>query len=645
MKKQFLLISLFLLFVCNVFADVTLPKLINDGMVLQRDVNLKIWGWALPEERITISFRNKTFKTVTDKNGNWQLMLSPQKAGGPFTMNIKGKNNIVLNDILIGDVWLCAGQSNMEHQMSLHSVLYADEIANANYKEIRQFKIPNTLNYFNPQKDVAGGEWKWANEKDVMNFSAVAYFFAKTLYQKYKIPIGIINASWGGTPIQAWMSEESLKNFPAITAIIEKNKKKSDENPVVPAPLPPQKESDKGYLEHWEDPNYIPRNWRRIAVPGFWEDQGLRDLDGVVWYRKEINIPVSMLHTPAKIFLGRIVDADNLFINGHQVGITSYMYPQRRYAIPNGVLKEGKNLFVVRVTNNSGKGGFVPDKPYQLIAGKDTIDLTGYWEYKVGKINNPRSGTNFNNFIAQYQPTVLYNAMLAPVTNYSVRGFVWYQGESDTYQPSEYAKLQPAMINDWREKWGDEKLPFLFVQLPGFGDHNYLPSEKSGWALFRENQEKILEMVPYTGMAVTIDIGEWNDVHPDRKKEVGERLALNARKISYDEDVFHNGPMLHFFQEDNFLGSNGMMLSFNNVGGGLISNDGEELSDFAIAGADKKFVWANTKIIGENKIFVWSDDIPHPKYVRYAWADNPINPNLANKENLPAAPFRTDKDN
>lgn len=634
------LIIIFWLATTSINAQVILPQIIRDSMILQRDARINIWGWASKGEKVKIKFDNKTHQTTTTGDGKWIMQLPPMKAGGPFSMEITGKNKIVLHDILIGDVWLCSGQSNMEHQMKLHEINYEAEIAHANYTEIRQFKIPNTTNLLSPQNDLSGGSWKFVDSINIKDFSAVAYFFAKALYEKYHIPIGIINASWGGIPIEAAMSEESLKEFPSVLSTIEKNKDTAYVNDTnrnaFNAMRNMQQPEDKGITEKWFDISYAPRNWRTIAVPGYWEDQGAKDLDGSVWYRREINVPASMTNTSAKVFLGRIVDADELYINGVKIGSTSYMYPQRRYTIPDGVLKTGKNLFVVHITNNFGKGGFVPDKPYQLIANKDTIDLTGYWQYKVGYINVPRQGFRGFGIAFQNQPTAVYNSMIAPIVNYCLKGFVWYQGESNTGNADEYAKMQPAMITDWRSKWKEGDLPFLFVQLPGFMDYNYLPAE-SGWAAFREAQAKSLTLTN-TGMAVAIDVGEWNDIHPNRKKEVGDRLALAAEKISYHEDIVYSGPIYH----SSTIEGNKIIISFSNIGSGLIVNDGEDLSDFAIAGTDKKFIWAHAKI-ERDKVVVWNDEIPNPKYVRYAWADNPANPNLYNKEGLPASPFRTDE--
>lgn len=622
------------------FTQVRLPRLIRDSMVLQRDVPVKLWGWANKKEKVKIAFNNKAYKTVADTNGKWNMMLPATKAGGPYNITITASNSITLKDVLFGDVWICSGQSNMVHQMGLHSVRYADEITNANNSEIRHFWIPTLTDLQKPHDDLPSGYWKSANPQDILQFSAVAYFFAKKIYEQYHVPIGLINASVGGTPIEAWISEEGLKNFSPVSDIIQKNKDTAYINSFskrVFNTMPGIKQEDKGLLNKWYDVNYVPKGWHTITVPGYWEDQGIKDLDGIVWYRKEFEVPESMVNVPAKLFLGRIVDADVVYINGTMVGNTTYMYPQRRYAIPSTLLHEGKNLIVVKVQNNTGKGGFVPDKPYYLFAGKDTVDLKGYWQYKIGEVYIPFRGFSGGGIAAQNQPTALYNAMLAPVAGYACKGFLWYQGESNTGKPLEYDKLQTALINNWRDQWNMPAAPFLFVQLPGFMDMNYLPSE-SQWAQFRQSQFKTLA-VPNTGMAVAIDLGEWNDIHPDRKKEVGERLALWARKVAYHEnDIVYSGPLY----QSSTIDGNKIILSFTNTGSGLVSNDGEPLYYFAIAGEDKKFVWANAKI-EDNKVIVWNDTINNPKYVRYAWADNPDGANLYNKEGLPASPFTTEQ--
>lgn len=630
------------------FSQVKLPRLVRDSMILQRDTRINIWGWASKNEKINIRFNGKNYKTITAGDGKWMIQLPPMKAGGPYMMELSGTNKILLKDILIGDVWFCSGQSNMVHQMNIHDVTYSKDITDANYPQIRHFWIPTLTNLQGPQEDLPTGFWKPAVGEDVRPFSAVAYFFARKLYEKYHVPIGLINASVGGTPIEAWTSEEGLKEFSAIQATIQKNKDTAYVNGLARNAFTSNSNrstqvSDKGMTApvKWYEPTYVPKGWKTINIPGYWEDQGLRDLNGIVWYRKEIDIPASMVGKAGKVWLGRIVDADELYINGKRIGNTTYQYPQRRYTLPADVLKGGKNLFVVRVTNTAGKGGFVPDKPYSIFAGDDTVDLKGTWHYKVGQVNSPPSfqssaiRPNPPPINAGSQPTALFNAMVAPVINYTIKGFLWYQGEANTGRAEEYAKLQPAQIIDWRNKWRQGQLPFLFVQLPGFMDYNYLPSE-SNWAMLRESQLRSLS-VPHTAMAVAIDLGEWNDIHPDNKKDVGERLALGAMKLVYGENIVHSGPIY----QSATINGNKIIVNFSNTGNGLITNDGEEPGEFAIAGEDKKFVWAKTKIEG-NTVVVWNDAIQNPKFVRYAWSDNPVNPNLYNKDGLPASPFRTD---
>lgn len=639
MKSRFLLIFALIISVSSeVKSQIRLPKLISDNMVLQRDTPIKIWGWASPKEKISLILNKKTYKTTALESGKWELILPAQSSGTGLEIILKGKNEIKINNVAFGDVYFCSGQSNMVHQMELHHVLYAKDIAEANNSNIRQFWIPTSTSLSEQKDDFTNASWKICNPENVRQFSAVAYFFAKNIYEKHQVPIGIINASVGGTPIEAWTSEDGLKDFSKLTETIQKNKDTAFVNSFSRNKRLQIVSKDKGELESpkWFESTYQPKGWKPITVPGYWEDQGIKDLDGVVWYRKDMNLPASMLNKPSKVFLGRIVDADAIYINGKKIGQTGYMYPQRRYPIPNDLLEVGKNTIVVKVTNNGGKGGFVPDKPYSLIAGNDTLDLSGTWQYKVGEAFLPPTGF-FPNFSAQNQPNSLFNAMAAPVTKYTIKGFLWYQGESNAGRPQEYAELQKAQIKDWRKQWNQGELPFLFVQLPNFMDASYLPSE-SQWAALREAQLKASEM-PNTAMAVGIDLGEWNDIHPDNKKDVGDRLALLTRKLIYKENLVASGPLFNSAK----IEENKIILNFDHIGSGLKSNDGEALREFAIAGPDKKFVWANAKIEG-NQVIVFHPQITKPLYVRYAWSDNP-DVNFYNAECLPASPFRTDDQN
>ena len=622
------------------FSQIKLPKLISDGVVLQRDTKVKIWGWSSPNEEITLTFKKKKYKTVADKKGNWEIMLRPQKAGGPFDMVFKGKNEVKVSDILFGDVWICSGQSNMTVKMERVKEKYPEEVATANYPEIRSFFVLTLTNLEGPQKDLPSGEWINATKDEIMEFGAVPYFFAKDLYEKYHVPIGMINASVGGTPIQSWISEEGFKEFPKEYETIQKNKDTAYINSLTARPTNASnnrpKPQDKGEIGpvKWYDSSYVPKGWNNYNVPGFWEDQGLKDLNGVVWFRKEIEVPESMTGVEAKLYMGRIIDADVVYVNGTKVGNITYQYPPRRYTVPNGILKKGKNIITVRVTNYGGKGGFVIDKPYNLVANNQTIDLKGTWQYKVGEVFKPRNDfSGWRRFSAQNQPSSLFNAMIAPLTNMKTMGFLWYQGESNSGNPKPYRKYLPAIIKDFRNQWGQGDLPFLYTQLPNFNDIDYLPTE-SNWAEMRDAQLSALSL-PNTAMGVGIDLGEWNDIHPLNKEDVGKRLALGALKLAYGEDIVHSGPIY----KSSKIEGNKVIISFDFVGSGLISNDDEPLARFEIAADDQKFVWADAKIEGNN-VVVESESIPRPKYVRYAWADNPQGANLYNKEGLPASPFR-----
>lgn len=624
------------------YSQITLPGLIADNMVLQREVPLKIWGWASPGEKVYVSFNGKTGKAVTGSSGKWLVQLPAMKAGGPFKMKLIGKNTIVLENILIGDVWLCSGQSNMVHQMRLHNITYAADIAGANYPAIRQYWVPTTTSLTGPKENLPQSSWKSANPKDINEFSVVAYFFAKQLFTRYGIPVGIINSSVGGTSIESWTSEEGLKHNDELTAVITRNKDTAFVNGInrkALAGLSKRKEADKGMTGDvkWYETQYQPKGWRNINIPGYWEDQGIRDLNGVVWYRRELDVPADIAGMTARIHMGRIIDADKFYINGQLIGSTGYQYPQRRYSVAPGILKPGKNIFVIRVENTAGKGGFVPDKPYYLEAGSHKLDLKGEWQYKVGESYLPVARRGPDMISEQSQPAALYNAMIAPFTNAALKGILWYQGENNVGHANAYKKFLPEMIKDWRTHFGQPDLPFYYVQLPNFGDMCYQPVE-SNLAVLREAALETLK-VPYTGMAVTIDLGEWNDIHPDNKKDAGERLSLIARHFNYGErNLVYSGPLF----ESSKINGNTIVVSFNHTGSGLTAIDGEPLSQFEIAGEDKKFVWAKAYIAG-NKVVVSADEVPVPKYVRYAWADNPVNPNLYNLEKLPASPFRTDR--
>jgi sialate O-acetylesterase len=624
-------------------SQLRLPRLISDGMVLQRDTELKIWGWAGTGETVTVEFVGKIYSTETGADGKWEIMFERQQAGGPYSMEIKASASITLKNILIGDVWVCSGQSNMVIPMERVRIIYEDEIANCRNPFIRQFVVPDKYNFHAPQEDIEGGSWEEAKEETILQFTAVGYFFAKNLLGKYQVPIGLIRNSVGGTPVEAWMSEENLKKFPGNLEVIEQLRVEGYIESVMKKEQAAMNEwfsalnqNDRSLINEepeWADPRFDASDWTTMKVPALWSEEGLKDFKGAVWFRKEVDVPASMAGKAAKLYMGTIVDSDSAYVNGVFVGSTGYQYPPRRYEVPANVLKSGKNMIALRVISNNGGGEFIRDKVYSLFTKDEAINLQGEWQYKVGvEMSEPMPPTTF----FQYKPSGLFNAMLAPLFNYRMKGVIWYQGESNTGDPKGYHEKFAAMITEWRERWKQDCFPFMFVQLANFMEAKPQPSE-SNWAELRDEQRRTLE-VPNTGMAVAVDVGEWNDLHPLNKKAVGNRLALLAQKLAYGEkEVVSSGPIYESMKVD----GNKIILSFTSVGGGLIAKDGGELKHFAIAGDDKKFIWAKAAIEGD-KVVVWSDEIKNPADVRYAWADNPAEANLYNKECLPASPFTTE---
>jgi sialate O-acetylesterase len=495
-------------------------------------------------------------------------------------------------------------------------------------------------NFQNEESDLQGGEWKSATQENILDFSAVAYFFAKELYDKYGVPIGLINSSVGGSPAEAWISKESLKNYPHYLEAARICENPAYIDSIQQADTQNSKqwystlnEKDKG-ASLWNKEDFDDSDWALFSLPGYWVQKEVKPVNGSLWFRKDIDVPASMTEKQGVLRMGCIVNADSTFINGTFVGTITYQYPPRIYTIPAELLKEGRNNITVRVISSSGNGGFVEEKPYKLIVDNNEIDLTGEWKYKIGAEMPPSvSGTTF-----QYIPTGLYNGMIAPLKNYALKGFLWYQGESNTGRANEYKDLLSDLINNWRTQWGNPQIPFIYAQLPNFMKEQKHPSE-SGWAQLREAQRQILKL-PYTGMAVTIDTGEWNDIHPLNKKTVGKRLALEAQRAAYGENqIISTGPVYESMKTE----GNSIILTFSSVGSGIYTN--LDLSGFAIAGSDKKYVWANATALSDNKIKVWNNLIQNPVSVRYAWADNPVGANLKNKEGLPASPFTTEQPN
>jgi sialate O-acetylesterase len=618
----------------HILEDVTLPKLVADGMVLQRDAPVKIWGSTLPGKNVVLDFNRHQYKTTSGANGTWSMELPPQKAGGPHIITI---NNRQIKNILFGDVWLCSGQSNMETPVERVMILYGDEINAYSNPSIRYVKIPTAYNFHGPQSNLPACSWEAITPDAALKMSALPYFFAKEMYERTKIPVGIINASVGGTPAEAWISEASLAPYPAM--LNDMRLGQSDEfiarmaasgglagarwNAVLT-------EQDAGLKEKWVSPAHNDSGWKTVDMfDPSWGRDGFSPISGVFWFRKEITMPEGYEGQPAMLYMGRISGADSVFVNGRFAGTTGYQYPPRNYPLRAGILKTGKNIITVRLVNSGGFPEFVRDKPYKIVLqDKKEISLEGQWRYKVGAVMPPLFG---GGVAFQNKPAGLYNGMIAPLANHAFKGIIWYQGESNTSRPKQYYDLITSLVSDWRKLF-NANLPFFIVQLP-----NYMPpapyQANSDWAAMRDIQRRLSADIPNSALAVTIDLGEWNDIHPLNKKDVAHRIALQARKIVYGEKIIVEGPV---YRSHTVEGSK-IILSFRPGSDNL--KPAGPLKGFVIAGPDGQYKPAEAKVSG-SKVEVWSNEVPNPVSVRYAWANNPEGANLSNESNLPASPFQ-----
>jgi len=600
-------------------AEVRLPSMISDKMVLQRDTKLKIWGWANPQEKVTVRFGGKYFYTEATNDGKWFVELPAQPAGGPHVIEV---NEIIIRDVLFGDVWLCSGQSNMETPIERLLEKYP-EINVSNNHMIRYFKVPTQNTLLAKQENIPNGsKWFSGVASEAINWTALAYFYAHEAYNHTKVPQGMLVSSLGGSAIESWISQENLKEFPALTLDFES----LDSIKYY--------ERDQG-MPQWIANDYNDQSWSIAKIPGTWREQGIRNR-GVVYYRKSVHIAADKAGRNGKIYLGTLTDSDSVFINGKFVGSTGYQYPPRKYNIPSGLLKSGENTVVVRLRSNGGNGEFVADKEYKIQVDDFIADLKGEWKYKVAIDLNKASQLRSKVTNMRTAGSGLFNGMIYPLKDYAVKGVIWYQGESNAGNAQSYERFMELLVSNWRNLHNNAQLPFLFVQLPNFMQVRDQPTD-SGWARIRDAQFKISKRIPHTFLAVTYDTGEWNDIHPLNKKDIAKRLFLGARDIIFNEKVVSSGPVYQNFRVVN----DKIEIAFEENGSKLKAKENQKLKYFAIAGEDKKFFWAQAEIKG-NKIIVSHPDIKQPKAVRYAWADNPHDANLINQDGLLASPFRTD---
>ena len=649
MSKHFTLSSfLFLFSVTSLYAEVRLSKLIGDNMIMQRDVPVPVFGSALRVERVTVVFMNRLYAALPDEHGEWMIALPPLPAGGPYEMEIFGKNTLKISNIMIGDVWLASGQSNMEQKLQDKVNNHETEIAAANYPNIRFIDVKNSM-AAQPQRNFESAGWQICSPRTAGKISVVAYFFVRDLHKNYNVPVGIVQADWGDTPAEAWMSTAALKKFPEFRESAEKLEKcQINLNELHTAYM--------GTFEAWHKKvNAVDRGyqgktpwyakkikdepaWETIKLPCYWENAGLRGYDGVMWFRKEIQVPRSEAGQPLTLYLGKIDDEDITWFNGVPVGETKEANRVRKYTVPGNLVKSGKNVIAVRVNDVSGNGGIAGDAAdLRVQSSFFTNSLAGDWHCQtaIDVSQMPRPPAEMRD---QHSPGVLFNSMIAPLIPYAIKGVIWYQGESNVSRAYQYRNLFKALIRDWRAAWKQkEELPFVFVQLANYKTSQPQPGE-SDWAELREAQAFALTEAK-TAMATAIDLGEAADIHSCNKAEAGRRLALAARKIAYADTTMKefSGPLYRAMAIEGRY----MRLLFDYIADGLLARKGP-LKGFAIAGEDKIFHWANARIEG-NTVVVWSETVPKPVAVRYAWADNPDNCNLYNTAGLPASPFRTDQ--
>ena len=618
-----------------------LHPLFCDNMILQRDMQDAVWGWTTPGAQVKVTMGEKTAAATAGPDGRWLAKIGPFTAGGPYTLTVEGPKTVTIQNVAVGDIWTCSGQSNMAFTTA-GALNAADDIAKADFPQIRLFGVPGKI-ATEPQT-ITNGTWQICSPKTVGGFSAVGFFFGRKLNQDLKIPIGLIGSSWGGTVAEAWTSAEALKTMPDFVKSVDTLQKAAAEMKQPGNDYQSQmatwwKNNDPGSATDpgWADPAADVKTWKTMKLPQSWKMGGLDTFDGIVWFRKDVQLADDWAGKDLGLQFGGIDGSAVAWFNGTMLQAN----PRVRwgYLVPGKLVKAGANAIVVRILGRGGSPGLT-GKPEAMSLDQpghtdvQPLPLAGDWLYQdttpLQKLTAlPQSYTDNPNYV-----TVLYNGMIAPLLPFSVKGAIWYQGESNNGRAMQYRKLLPTLIQDWRTRFGGD-FPFYIVQLAGFTPTGPNPSE-SGWAEIQEAQLLTSETVPNTGLAVASDIGDPGNIHPKNKQEVGRRLALAAEGITYKLPGEYSGPVYKSMKVE----GDTVRLTFDHVGGGLVANGGVPLKGFAIKGDNGKFVWADAKIDGDT-VVVSAADVKAPTAVRYAWG-NILDSNLYNKEGLPASPFRTD---
>ena len=635
-------------------ADVRLPRVLADNMVLQRDKPIPVWGWGEPGEEVAVTLAEQTVKTKAGEDGRWVVQMPAMEAGGPLTMTVVGQNTVECKNVMVGEVWVCSGQSNMAMTVS-SSAEAARERAEGDHPHIRMFTTGRKT-AFQPARD-GGGVWSVCTPGTVGAFSAAGYFFGRKIHRELDVPVGLINSSWGGTRIEPWTPPAALRRYgiakeglARLDQAVEQLAKPSPNHLATIAAARKSRadlramEADKALAEKMADPQLDDAEWKTMKIPGRWDASGLPGFDGLVWFRKTVEVPEEWVGKDLGLRLCPIDEVDVTWFNGTKVGargsyarndVLNYWDVPRSYVVPGMLVKPGRNVIAVRVIDTTAAGGLWSQKPVKMllepVAGEDEepIPLDGQWRYKVGVKLLPMPAT-LNEARSPRVPTALYNGMIHPLLPFAIRGAIWYQGESNMADGPLYTKKMRALIEGWREVWGQGEFPFYFVQLA--------PYRYGGTALARLWQAQTDALaIPNTGMAVTVDVGNYRDIHPRRKQEVGQRLALWALAKTYGrKNIVYSGPLYKSMAVE----GGKARVSFDHVGGGLALRDGKPLSWFEVAGEDMQFVKAQAQIDGDT-VVVSAPEVAKPAAVRYGWAQE-TDLRLANKEGLPASAFSTE---
>lgn len=616
-----------------------LSPIFGDHMVMQRGKPNRVWGWTEPGKVVTVEVAGKRATATADADGRWMATVEVPAEGGPYTVAIEGAGQKVeLKDVLVGDVWLCSGQSNMA--FPLRPSLGGEEAAKAaDYPTLRAFTVP-LKNVYEPAAVPAGGQWRVCTPETAPGISAVAFYFARKVQEETGVPIGLVIAASGGSPVEAWTSAEGLARVGEFSKQLKEIARLNEKGGTQHGSFLMHwlEEFDVGEREGWQKEEAEDAAWTRVQLPGGgFAELGVGETPSVCWFRREVELPAEIPEGVARLHLGVVEKMDTSYINGRWVGASSWVENPRAYAIPAGVLKPGKNIIAVRVFRTKPDGGFKADTESFRIQFADgtTVSLAGEWKAKLSVDARPPHPWPLDVENYATMPTTLYNGTLAPVMPLALRGALWYQGEANFQRAAQYHVLMPALIEDWRERFGQGDFPFYMVGLPAFMQRKTEPGTSDGWTELREAQAKTVERVPNTGLATIVDTGDADDIHPREKRTAGERLARLALADVYGKKVASRSPEFAGLER---RGSE-LVLKFKNADGGLVVR-GAKLGEFSVAGADGKWHWGHARIEGQDTVVVSAAGVAEPVDVRYAWQANPV-ATLFNGEGLPAVPFRT----